>query len=192
MSNNVDSNKLKIKENIANFLGPLSIYDLTEGSSTDKEISVYSKFLQNINDQIDDLLKEIFVQTSENYGLKIKANLLDIDISEDNLQTKREKILLSMSSNHSHFNKTNILKYLKSMGLNCEIEETIKESKEDIIISFKDQILDYQKINSFKEQVSRMLPAHLNIIFDLENKITWADLENVSFEQEQFFSWDNF
>ena len=55
---------IDIKNNIKQILEPLLIYDLREGSITDKEISVYSKFLQQISDKIDELLNESIIQTA--------------------------------------------------------------------------------------------------------------------------------
>ncbi|MBP0979383.1 MAG: hypothetical protein J6C55_01900 [Oscillospiraceae bacterium] len=182
---------INIKQNIIKILKPLSIYKLKPGSKTDNEISVFSSALQKLNNKIDKLLKESFTQTAEDFGLSSKINLLDLKINiSDSVSQIRNKILKSLSTNSNNFNKQDIINSLKSFGFDCNLEENFKD--ESVTISFKDKNFQPNDISFFKEIVFKLLPAHLEIVFDINQKTTWEDLDNLEIDPSQEFSWDNF
>ena len=70
---------MNIKSNIEQLLEPLNIYNLHEQNETSNEILTYSTPLQQLNNQIDELINEAFIQTANNYGLQLKEELLLLD-----------------------------------------------------------------------------------------------------------------
>ena len=181
---------INIKNNIKQILDPLLIYDLKEGSMTDKEISVYSKFLQSISDKIDELLNESIIQTAKSYGLSNKLMLLPIKIGDnDSLNTQRQKLINMLSLSSNNFNKTDIITVLKSIGLECDIIENKKE--ETITVSSKNKDIDQKEVKIFKELLSKMLPAHLDIIFDIGRPASLNDLNDTPIDIFEEITLDN-
>ena len=131
------------------------------------------------------------------------------DKARDKKQKIRQRILSLISTNQKHFNKTDIVKFLSSMGFDCEIKENIADAQESILISFSssgssfglglgsslsesESASNSKQVSFLKEQVTRMLPAHLDVVFDVGKETTWEDFEKLSFAQDQEFSWDAF
>ena len=179
---------MNIKENILNLLSPLKIYDQ---KTLEKEIQIYSLPLQKINAKIDELLNEAFVQTAKDYGLKNICELLGLLVNKDqNILQIQNQLIYALSSKPDNFNKIGIENSLKALGFDCIIKETPQD--ESITISFKDKNFKPQNISLFKDLVSKMLPAHLELVFDINSEISWSQLENTTIDTNQEFSWEDF
>lgn len=182
---------IDIKQNIIKILAPLTVYNLSPNSKTDNEISVFSSALQKLNNKIDKLFKESFIQSAEDFGLDLKIDLLSLQTQKsDSIEQKRKQILKSLSTNSNNFNKQDILSCLSSFGFDCNLEENFKD--ESITVSFKDKESITNDISFFKEIIFKILPAHLDINLNLHKETKWADLENIEIDPSQEISWDLF
>ena len=70
-------------------LQPLKLYSLNKSSNIYKELSVYASELELLNDQLEELLKECFVQTAESYGLDNIEHIYKVDELEIDDNTRK-------------------------------------------------------------------------------------------------------
>lgn len=182
---------MNIKSNIEQLLEPLNIYNLHEQNETSNEILTYSTPLQQLNNQIDELINEAFIQTANNYGLQLKEELLFLDINPNtSLDIRRNKILHALLTNPDNFTKNGIINSLKSTGFYSEITENYSE--ESITISQQNKDVKLNNITKIKNAALKILPAHLDVIFNIGNEITWNKFEEMAIDPSKEFCWDDF
>lgn len=181
---------MNIKDNIIKILEPLDIYDFSNQSTISNEIETYSKPLQLINESIDRLKNESFIQTAQNEGLHFKEELLSLSTNvEEKVDIRREKIIYALSTNTNHFNKQGIINSAKYTGFDINISENIKE--ETITITSVTEYKQKVDITHLKEQITKMLPAHLDIIFKIDEETTFNDIQNMVIDSKEELSWSD-
>ena len=117
--------------------------------------------------------------------------MLGLLVNKDqNISQIQNQLIYALSSKPDNFNKIGIENSLKALGFDCIIKETPQD--ESITISFKDKNFKPQNISLFKDLVSKMLPAHLELVFDINSEISWSQLENTTIDTNQEFSWEDF
>ena len=57
-----------------NILSSTGIYDVSQGSELYAEIMAYSEGLDMLFDEVNEMLRECFVNTAENYGLTYRES----------------------------------------------------------------------------------------------------------------------
>lgn len=182
---------MDIKTNINKFLEPLNIYNLYKENDTSNEIVTYANPLQQLNNQIDELIKEAFIQTATDYGLRLKEELLFLDVNPNiNLDVRRNKILHALLTQPDNFTKSGIINSLKSIGFYSEITENYKE--ESITISKKNKDDNLDNILKIKAAAFKILPAHLDVTFNIGDEVTWKKFEEMVTDPSTEFCWDVF
>lgn len=152
-------------ESIKEKLSAIGIYSIKQGGLIDAEIQAYAAGLQEVYDSIDELLCECFVQTAESYGLEQLETMTRTYMSGDELEVRREKLMNRLQINPSIIGKDALEKQVASLGLSCNITESVSDSK--IYVDILTEVTDDKK-EFLKEELLRFTPLHLimNVTFN--------------------------
>ena len=159
----------------------MGIYNLSDGSYTIQEISIYDKFLSKINNEIDMLIRESFVDTACDIGLTMREELLSLPNKNLNdSEIRRKRIFCALATKSNNFNLQGIINSFKMIGLNASIIENLKD--ETLTISGETDQQTTVDTTSIKIYSQKILPSHLDVIFNLGDSITanqFTDLINL-------------
>lgn len=139
-------------------MSAVSLYSFEENGLIDAEIKAYAAGLQKVYDEIDELLRECFVQTAENYGLKQFESMTRTYMNGDNVESRREKLMNRLQINPSIIGKDALEKQVASLGLKCNISGSVAESKVYVEILTE---VDDDKKEFLKSELMRFTPPHL-------------------------------
>ena len=145
-------------ESIKNKLSATGIYDIKLGGLIDAEIRAYAVALQVVYDEVDELLRECFVQTAEDYGLEQLESMARTYMNGDTLENRRNKLINRLQINPSIIGKNALEKQVASLGLECNITENIAESK--INVDILTEVADDKK-KFLETELLRFTPLHL-------------------------------
>lgn len=145
-------------ESIKNKLSATGIYDIKLGGLIDAEIRAYAVALQVVYDEVDELLRECFVQTAEDYGLEQLESMARTYMNGDTLENRRNKLINRLQINPNIIGKDALEKQVASLGLECNITENIAESK--IYVDILTEVADDKK-KFLKAELLRFTPLHL-------------------------------
>lgn len=145
-------------ESMVNKLLPLSIYNIATDSLIEAELRAYAEVLQELYDDVDDALKECFVQTAEGEGLTSLELMTRAYESGDTLEERREKIITRLSIKPTDIGVEGLKKAVKSLGLDCNIREVPPNSWLYIDILTN---VDESKRSFVEAEVKKFAPRHL-------------------------------
>lgn len=166
MSITLDSMKSKLK--------PLSIYDLSDSSLISAELAAYAEGLDTLYNISEEIEKECFINTAEDYGLSLREKMYSSIKSSLTLVQRREMLLYRYSITSNDFNKESIEKALVVAGINGYIIEA--PSKDKIYINCL-ELFDTMVTNAMAQaEAEKYLPAHLSYDFDFR-QLQWAQIE---------------
>jgi len=158
-------------EAIYRLLRPLYLYRLGGGSLIDAELAAYDAGFALIEDKLDTLCAESFIQTSGSYGLVLREQMMQLWLRPLSSNAKRRELLLyRLSVAPNDYNLAGMLGSVRAAGLNAKILEDIPNGRIRIIED--GYISDFETMDDVKETVRRMLPAHLEADFEIGN-FTW-------------------
>lgn len=172
-----------------NALSTLSLYDFDD-TNISNELKVYAYVLDELNNELNVMLDECFIDTASSYGLS-QRELIIGDVRNDlSVDKRREMLKLRESICKSSFTVEKIKESLKSFGLQFEL----KEYPSLYIVN-----IDARGSYSAKEQVwirnevEKIMPAHLTaqVIF---GGPTWEVSDNknntFSYIDSLSYTWD--
>ena len=163
-------------ESIKRVLNPLGLYNLNDESLVTKELTVYSEELDLLRTELQNILKEFFINTAADYGIYLREKIFgsvktDLPISE------RRKILLNRYSEKSYgYNRESVEKSLISAGINGYITEY---PQRDLLYINCINIFDTTVTKEMAERIIlEFVPAHLDVEFDYR-VLTWEYIDNL-------------
>ncbi|MDQ5983851.1 MAG: hypothetical protein RUMPE_00880 [Eubacteriales bacterium SKADARSKE-1] len=163
----LDSMKSKLK--------PLCLYDLSDSSLISAELKAYAEGLDILYDVSEEIEKECFISTAENYGLDLRERLYSSTRSNLTLSERREMLLYRYSITSNDFNKESIEKALVAAGIRGYIIEAPSANK--IYINCL-ELFDTMVSNSMAQaEAEKFLPAHLSYDFDFR-PLQWVQIED--------------
>lgn len=145
-------------ESVKEKMSAVSIYSFEENGLIEAEIKAYAAGLQKLYDGVDELLRECFVQTAENYGLEQLETMTRTYMSGDGIENRREKLMNRLQINPSIIGKDALEKQVASLGLKCDITENAEESK--VYVDILTEVADDKK-EFLREELMRFTPLHL-------------------------------
>ncbi len=166
-------------------LRPLGLYSLEGGTLVDAELAAYGAGFALVEAQLGALERECFLQTAEDYGLSLREAAMQLFLRPQNTVEKRRELLLyRLAVAPNDYNFAGMTGSVRAAGLNAQIVEDI--ANERIRIVEDGYIGNFEDMDAVKEEVRRMLPAHLEADFEI-GTLTWdifdaADLTWTSFE----------
>lgn len=153
-------------ESIKEKMSAVSIYSFEQNGLLDAEIKAYAIALQELYDNIDELLRECFVQTAEGCGLEQLEIMTRTYMSNDEIENRRKKLMNRLQINPSIIGKDALEKQVASIGLSCNITENIVDSKIDVDILTE---VANDKKDFLKAELMRFTPPHLIMCVNFEN-----------------------
>ena len=146
-------------ESMIKKLSPLGVYSLKEGSVVYAELAAFSEGLDILRENLETLLKESFIATAEDYGLKIPERLVGNVRSDLPLSKRREMLNERLSLNITDFTPEGFEKMLRILGTPGNIEEY--PHIERIVLNLSG--VDYTEAQRewIVSQAKALLPAHL-------------------------------
>lgn len=178
---------MNVLEALINKHRPLHIYNITEGSNVYYELSAYAEGLQILRDELDNMLRECFVVTAEDYGLEIPERLWGKVRDDLDVKKRREMLLARSSFGYDDFTPEGIRKLLAFLGIDGVVYEYPAIYR--IVVDTKGRNLTQGTKNWIYAQLEALLPAHLDIdvlwgtfcFDDIDNKsLTFDYMDSVS------------
>lgn len=175
-------------ESIARLLRPLCLYRLNCGSFIDAELAAYNAGFALIENKLDTLWEESFIQTSKSYGLILREQMMQLWLRPlSNIAKRRELLIYRLAVAPNDYNLKGMLNSVRAAGLNAKIEEDI--ANERIRIIEDGYISDFSNMDEVIEDVRQMLPAHLDADFEIGN-FTWNQFDQCDVTFDEFDSKD--
>lgn len=179
-------------ETIKRVLSPLCLYNLNDESLVTKELTVYSDEIDLLHTELENILKEFFINTATDYGIYLRERIFG-SIKSNLPLNERRKILLNRYSEKSYkCNKKSVEKSLISAGMNGYITEYPERN-----------LLYINCLNMFDTTITRemaeriileFIPAHLDVEFDYRT-LTWEHIDNLDLDfsniDETDLTWEN-
>ncbi len=150
-----------------NKLIPLGLYNLEINSKISAELSAYSVAFNMINQKLEELERECFINTSQTYGLELREKLFDYVRTGLDLYKRRTMLIYRTSITSNDFNKSKITEALMSSGMEVEITENLGSSEIEVnCISFFDTISTQIQA---QKKAQEFIPAHIASTFTFNN-----------------------
>lgn len=152
-------------------LRPLRLYSLVGGTLVDAELAAYDAGFALAEGGLDELEAESFVQTAAGYGLALREEMMQLWLRPQSGPEKRRELLLHrLSVTPNAYSVAGLTGSVRAAGLNAQVLEDIANGRIRIIED--GYIGDFETVDALKEDVRRMLPAHLEADFEIGN-FTW-------------------
>lgn len=139
----------------------LGIYDITNGKNIYAELKAYSVVIDELFTELDEMLRELFVDTAQTYGIDTRELLLGKIKDEFPLEQRREilKIYEQMMGGKCTPKAFDMI--LKGYGLtNFSVVEGPTHNR--LVINVNDAVTLEQK-KLVEDQVKADFPSHLTI-----------------------------
>ena len=158
-------------ESMVALLDPLRLYDLSPESFVSRELMAYAAGLALFRQRLEQCRDDLFLATCSLERLARWEELLDLPVARTDEASRRQM--------------AGIRRSLLAAGLEAELEEDF--SQRLIRVTDARIIGGYQTLDEVKAQVRRMLPAHLEVEFDI-GVLTWEMFEAIGLD---FAAWDS-
>ena len=176
---------------IKRVLSPLGLYDLSENSLISKELNVYATEIDRASEFLENLLKEYFINTAEDYGLTFREKLFGSVKGDLDIQSRRRILLNRCSLKSYEFNRESVEKSLITAGIDGYIVEDPQNNFLHInCLNRFDTTITEEMAKSI---VLKFIPAHLSTDFDFR-VLTWNYIDDLekTFQSmdDNDFTWD--
>lgn len=156
-------------------LRPLGLYNLSDNSLINAELSAYSAVLDEIETQLEEIEKERFVATAEGYGLSMRERTFGTEKNDKTAQSRRNILLHRFSINPDDFNRSSIEKAMKNAGITGYLLES--PGKNTVYINCLELDDPFADKNEIKSMIEEFIPAHLECKFDFRN-LQWNVIDS--------------
>ena len=157
-------------------LKPLGLYNLDSDSLVYKEIYSYSYGLKIIEDLLDELERECFINTAIDYGLDNREKTFGYVDQGLSTESRRKFLICNNSVTRNDFTKADIEYLLRIYGIDSYIIEVPNDSTIHInVLSVTNSVLSKSEVLN---RIQAYLPAHLNCIFDFR-ELQWQQIDDM-------------
>lgn len=170
-------------ESMKKELRATGLYALSGATLVDAELASYAAGLQPVSDAIEELQRELFVQTASGYGLSLRERLFLLGAEGDEAQRRAAVTALGAATPRG-FLRESIQKTLCGAGVLCEICE--KPEEQTVYLNMGTQADTTQEQTQKIETAKRFLPAHLGAELDFRS-ISWNNIDQAG---GTFDTWD--
>lgn len=157
-------------------LSVFSIYDLENSDSLVlTELKAYAKGLEYLKESLDELERECFLSTAQDFGLDLREKVFSSKKDDLTLDERREMLKYRYSITSNDFNKSSIEKALISAGIRCYIIEN--PGNQSFYINCLERFDTTLSEEESQKLAEKFLPAHLTYEFDFR-PLQWAQIED--------------
>lgn len=179
-------------ESMISLMRPIGAYSLREDSLIYAELASYYEGLRIIEQALAQLSCEGIVITAQDYGLREWERIIRSAAFENvDLNDRRQIVIYTLSRMPGDFNSAGLLRGLRSLGLDCSLQEDPASMTVTVTVSGSSGMLrTYEQV---LERVEGILPAHVKVVLDI-GIVTWdafetRDLDFDTLDAEEK-SWD--
>lgn len=184
---------MKAFESMTKKLTPTGLYSLEDGNGISNELKTYSVGIDELDNSLDVIIREAFIPTAEDVGLKSWEELFGGIQSELSAQTRRDLITERLRLCYNDFTLRGVKNIIKSLGIT---NYTLTEHPSLFLVTVDISSQNYSETQRkwIKEQLEELLPAHLEIdvVF---GTTSWNTIDNLGLTADQMdnknYSWDN-
>lgn len=155
-------------------LKPTGLYSLKNYTGVYKELQSYAAELDVLYEIYEELIREAFITTAEDYGITLYERLDGPERTSYTLDERREMLIAQYNITCNDNTLAGVLKYFNSIGLECEITEYPLLC--DIYIKATGDYTDAQKAY-FLAKAEAFLPCHFTFSIDFRSGATWNDYD---------------
>lgn len=174
-------------------LTPTGLYSLEDGDGISNELKTYSVGIDELDNSLDVIIREAFIPTAEDVGLKSWEELFGGIQSELSSQARRDLITERLRLCFNDFTLHGVKNIIKSLGIT---NYTLTEHPSLFLVTVDISSQNYSETQRkwVKEQLEELLPAHLEIdvVF---GTTSWNTIDNLGLTADQMdsknYSWDN-
>lgn len=175
-------------------LEPLRLYALRQKSLVDCELAAYESAFAELKSRLAAMASRAFTQTASGEALELHEKLVGLQprpgLSDE---VRRSLVIYRRSIAPFDFNLAGMVSSIRAAGMEAEI--ACDEAGERLVIHGINLIDDFLDLDSVKQSLFSMLPAHLEAEFDIglmswdqfeELSVTWDIWDGKDFTWEQF------
>jgi len=183
-----------MKENLYTLLEPLGLYRLRRDSLVDAELQAYLVALGWLEQMLEELRAQAFVQTAYGEGLLRHEKLVGLQ-ERPGLDTdsRRRLVAYRLSTSPYDFDLKGMGSSVMAAGMEASITENFPD--ESLTIVSKRLLDDFADLDAVKASVETMLPAHLKAEYDI-GVMTWNMFDKAGPTWDEWdgedFTWSHF
>ncbi len=175
---------------MADALAATGLYTLKNYTGVYKELQSYAAELDELYDIYEELIRECFISTAEDYGITLYETLDGPARTSYTLDERRKMLTAQYNITCNDNTLAGVLKYLNSLGLECEITEY--PLIYDVYIKASGEYTDAQK-SYFLSKAEAFLPCHLTFSIDFRVGVAWDTYDARGFTFDELdvrgFTW---
>lgn len=174
-------------ENMVKHLTPLQLYSLNENTNVYNELGVYANAFEQSISEADILLKELLINTAEDYGLSQREKIWGLPRTELTIEERRKAIIERFCINYSDCTLSAMRNFLSSLGVQATITEVPSKYRVYIYVE-NGSAFPISVRNYINEQAESFFPAHIEVFLDYRIA-DWNKLDN---NKTMFSTYDSF
>ena len=173
-----------VLQQMKDMLSPLGIYSLEEGTLVNAELTVYANAFQKLHQNLSVLLREIFLETAETYGVDMAEDMFGRPNRELSLAARKALLQNYFSMNADDFTYDKITEQLALFGITNPISEDC--ASESVSVSGLDSVTDLVTLSEYFRIAEDVFPAHLFPDVGIVG-LTWNEFDGLNYS---FGTWD--
>lgn len=178
-------------DNMKEKLLSTGIYIDSLSSAALLELRCYGAGFQALGDEIDNILRESFVQTAVSYGLSDFEKAYDIGFVSDILEERKKGLAAVSKIAAGSFTQSSLENFLSEITDEYEIEASYQDFTVDITI--QNNGLSYYFAEWIKRILKKIITAELELTVYIEG-LSWRKIEEKNLTWSQMdgknYTWD--
>ena len=149
-------------QRMSDILSATGLYNAERNSLLFAELKAYAEGLDMVFDELEEMLRECFVETAESYGLTLRETWLKRYNPDRTLETRRNAIKSALSVSQSDYTYSGMRKIRDSFNLHGDFNAYTSPMK--VTFTCTDTLTNTQK-NTLEKQMKRFMPCWLEFEF---------------------------
>ena len=149
-------------QRMSDILSATGLYNAERNSLLFAELKAYAEGLDMVFDELEEMLRECFVETAESYGLTMRETWLKRYNPDRTLETRRNAIKSALSVSQSVYTYSGMRKIRDSFNLHGDFNAYTSPMK--VTFTCTDTLTNTQK-NTLEKQMKRFMPCWLEFEF---------------------------
>jgi len=178
---------------LKNFLKPLGIYDLSEGSLSGSELEALGHGLDELSARLDYVERESCLATAVGEGLRRREALFARTPVQYNTQLRREALAALLRIGGDSFTLEEINRTISGCGIKAVVQETDRFGYVKII--FPDVAGVPEGFEQIQKIILDIIPCHLEVEFAFRF-LTWRECEEYGYTwrliRQREYTWSQF
>ena len=144
-------------ESMSEKLSKTGLYSTTEGKMVYAELMAYAEGLDIYYNALDELLRECFVSTAQDYGLTMREKYICKTPVDDSIESRRKSIIAALSVRNNDCTYSGFQKCLDIWGIEATLKEDFNNKK--FTVECTTPIPD-DKFELIEQQIKELFPCY--------------------------------